>query len=242
MRTETPTPVKLSEYTPYPFRIETVSLHFNLEPGVTRVAAKMLVVRQNNADASAPMQLDGEGLNLKAISIDDRAIETSEYQLSENLLTLSDLPDEFTLETVVEIDPQSNTALSGLYISGGRFCTQCESIGFRRITFWPDRPDVMSRFNVTLEADRETYPILLSNGSPGEIGDLPKGRHFAVWDDPHPKPSYLFALCAGDYDIHTDSFTTRSGREVALGVHVDKGEAGRAIWAMESLKQSMRLG
>ncbi|MEE9380903.1 MAG: aminopeptidase N, partial [Hyphomonadaceae bacterium] len=240
MRTETPTPVKLSEYTPYPFRIETVSLHFNLEPGVTRVAAKMLVVRQNNADASAPMQLDGEGLNLKAISIDDRAIETSEYQLSENLLTLSDLPDEFTLETVVEIDPQSNTALSGLYISGGRFCTQCESIGFRRITFWPDRPDVMSRFNVTLEADRETYPILLSNGSPGEIGDLPKGRHFAVWDDPHPKPSYLFALCAGDYDIHTDSFTTRSGREVALGVHVDKGEAGRAIWAMESLKQSMR--
>ncbi|MGB2074971.1 MAG: DUF3458 domain-containing protein, partial [Henriciella sp.] len=133
-----------------------------------------------------------------------------------------------------------NTVLSGLYISADRFCSQCESTGFRRITYWPDRPDVMSRFTVRIEADKAKYPILLSNGTPGPAGDLEAGRHFAIWDDPHPKPSYLFALCAGDYDVLHDDFTTMHGDPVKLAVHVDKGDADRAAWAMESLKASMR--
>jgi aminopeptidase N len=149
------------------------------------------------------------------------------------------VPDAFTLVTEVEIAPSQNTALSGLYMSGGRFCTQCESTGFRRITFYPDRPDVMSAFHVWMAADKSAYPILLSNGTPGETGDLDDGRHFAVWDDPHKKPSYLFALCAGDYDVYRDSFTTMNGDEIALAIHVDKGDAERAAWAMDSLKRSM---
>nr|WP_300998388.1 aminopeptidase N [Hyphomonas sp.] len=144
------------------------------------------------------------------------------------------------METVVEISPEKNTALSGLYMSGGRFCSQCEAIGFRRITFYPDRPDVMSSFRVRIEAEKEKYPYLLSNGTPGETGDLDGGRHFAEWDDPHKKPAYLFALCAGDYDVLRDAFTTASGKPVDLGIYVDKGEAPRAAWAMDSLKRSMR--
>ena len=239
MRTETPQQVELSEYRPYPFQIETVELLFELEPGATRVRAKMQVERVSDATANS-MQLDGKGLALKSLMVDGKALEAGDYTLTDDSLTLKDVPEKFLLETVVEIDPSSNTALSGLYISGGRFCTQCEATGFRHITFWPDRPDVMSRFHVHIEADRQRYPILLSNGSPSASGDLVDGRHFADWDDPHPKPSYLFALCAGDYDVLTDQFTTCSGREVALGIHVDKGEASRAAWAMESLKNSMR--
>jgi len=142
--------------------------------------------------------------------------------------------------TEVEIVPSANTALSGLYMSGGRFCSQCEAVGFRRITFYPDRPDVMSAFHVWMAADKAKYPILLSNGTPGETGDLGDGRHFAVWDDPHKKPSYLFALCAGDYDVWRDHFTTMNGDDIALAIHVDKGDAERAAWAMDSLKRSMK--
>ena len=240
MRTETPQPVRLAEYEPYPFHIDTIALWFNLDPVETRVEARMQVRRVSGSARNAPMQLDGDQLSLKALYIDGQVLARDAFELDDNTLTLTDLPDAFTLETIVTIAPETNTALFGLYISDGRFCTQCESLGFRRITLWPDRPDVMSRFHVYIEADRETCPILLSNGSPGETGLLAEGRHFATWDDPHPKPSYLFALCAGDYDVLTDSYTTRSGREVTLGIHVDRGEAGRAKWAMESLKQSMR--
>ena len=236
MRTDTPVSVKLDDYRPYPFAIDTVGLQFILEPEATRVLARMQVRRTR----PGAFVLDGVGLALNAISIDGHALPETAYERDEETLTIKAVPDTFVLETDVTIDPSKNTALSGLYISAGRFCSQCEATGFRRITYWPDRPDVMSRFHVRIDADREKYPVLLSNGTPGESGTLPGGRHFAEWDDPHPKPSYLFALCAGDYDVWRDSFTTMNGDRVELGVYVDKGQADRAEWAMESLKASMR--
>lgn len=236
MRTETPVQIKLADYTPYPFAIDQVDMVFDLEPSATKVRTRMEVRRLAPGD----LVLDGVELTLNSISLDGTVLGADAYSLDTESLTVRDVPDAFTLETEVTIDPSANTALSGLYISGGRFCSQCESIGFRRITFWPDRPDVMSRFRVRIEADKAAYPILLSNGTLGETGELAAGRHFAEWDDPHPKPSYLFALCAGDYDIYRDRYTTMSGAEVDLAVHVDKGDGDRAAWAMESLKASMK--
>ncbi|MCR9077658.1 MAG: aminopeptidase N [Hyphomonadaceae bacterium] len=236
MRTETPVQIKLSDYAPYPFAIDQVEMVFDLALAATKVHTKMAVRRLSEG----PLQLDGVQLKLDEIRLNGAKLRDDSYELGEETLTLSDVPDTFTLETIVTIDPSANTALSGLYISGDRFCTQCESVGFRRITFWPDRPDVMSRFKVRLEADQDKYPVLLSNGTPGDSGALDNGRHFAEWDDPHLKPSYLFALCAGDYDIYRDTFTTMGGAEVDLAVHVDKGDGDRAAWAMESLKASMK--
>ena len=236
MRTDTPVQIKLADYTPYPFAIEHVHMDFALDPKATRVKTRLKVKRL----AAGDMVLDGIALALNSLHIDGKAMPSDQFEVTDETLTLKDVPDTFTLDIDVTIDPSANTVLSGLYISGGRFCTQCESIGFRRITYWPDRPDVMSRFTVRMDADKATYPILLSNGTPGEAGDMDGGRHFAVWDDPHLKPSYLFALCAGDYDVHRDSFITMSGAHVDLAVHVDKGDATRAVWAMESLKASMK--
>ena len=237
MRTDIPQPVKLEEYTPYPYALEQIWLDFNLEPEATRVHSKIDVRRIGKAPA--PMVLDGEKMHLLAVRIDGEPVPAGQYEKTDHTLTLLAPPAAFTLEIEVKISPAANTALSGLYMSGGRFCTQCEAVGFRRITYWPDRPDVMSRFTVRMEADKARFPILLSNGSPGDAGAAGTERHFAIWDDPHRKPSYLFALCAGDYDIYTDNFTTKSGRHVDLAIHVDKGEAARAAWAMDSLKRSM---
>jgi aminopeptidase N len=236
MRTETPVQIKLADYTPYPFAIDQVEMIFDLEPSATKVHTKMHVRRLEAGD----LVLDGVQLKLNKISLDGRQLSPDNYRVDEGRLTVNDVPDAFTLETLVTIDPSANTALSGLYISGGRFCSQCESVGFRRITYWPDRPDVMSRFSVRIEGDKEAYPILLSNGTLGETGDLQNGRHFAEWDDQHLKPSYLFALCAGDYDVYRDTYTTMDGAHVDLAVHVDKGDGDRAAWAMESLKASMK--
>jgi aminopeptidase N len=238
MRTEIPVAVQLADYAPYPFDVDQVDLSFHLEPEATRVTA-VLKIRRNGVRGNGPLILDGEALKLISIELDGRSLAPSDYTLTEHALTLNDVPDAFELKTVVEIAPAKNTALSGLYMSGGRFCSQCESIGFRRITFYPDRPDVMSRFFVTVVAEKAKYPILLSNGTPGEAGDHGGGYHFATWDDPHKKPSYLFALCAGDYDVYRDTFTTMSGKSIDLAIHVDKGDAPRAAWAMDSLKRSM---
>ncbi|MCA8901026.1 MAG: aminopeptidase N, partial [Hyphomonas sp.] len=238
MRTEAPVTVHLSDYAPYPFEVEQVKLRFDLDPDVTRVKADLTIRRTGAADA--PLVLDGESLTLLSIALDGKPLGASDYTVDEKQLTLASVPDAFVLTTEVEIAPAKNTALSGLYMSGGRFCTQCEAVGFRRITYYPDRPDVMSAFHVWMAADKKAYPILLSNGTPGEAGVLEGGRHFAVWDDPHKKPSYLFALCAGDYDVYSDSFTTMNGDEIALAIHVDKGDADRAAWAMDSLKRSMK--
>ena len=235
MRTDTPPPVKLSDYCPYPFQIDSVQMRLELDANETLVRTTMTVERTAKGD----MALNGEALDLKGIWLNGEALAEDAYIKTDETLTLSDLPDQFELETLVAIDPAGNKALSGLYVSGGRLCTQCEAHGFRRITYWPDRPDVMSRFHVRLEGDKALYPFLLSNGTPGASGDLDGGRHFAEWDDPHLKPSYLFAVCAGDYDVFRGSFTTKSGRAVDLAVHVDKGDEARAAYAMDSLKRSM---
>ena len=242
MRTETPVAVHLKDYVPYPFEITSVDLGFDLGRTVTRVRAVLGVTPQ----AAGPMRLDGDMLRLLSIALGQPGapatpLDPSEFTVDPRGLTLHAPPaGPFTLETEVEISPEANTALSGLYLSGGRLCTQCEAEGFRRITYYPDRPDVMSSFRVRMAGPKTEFPILLSNGTPGASGDLPGGRHFAEWVDPHKKPAYLFALCAGDYDVLRDTFTTMSGRVVDLGIHVDKGDGPRAAWAMDSLKRSMR--
>ncbi|MGA1341613.1 MAG: aminopeptidase N [Hyphomonas sp.] len=242
MRTETPVAVKLKDYVPYPFTLTDVQLDFALGTQKTVVKALLSITPH----AAGPMRLDGEALRLTSIALglageEVRPLDPSEFAVDPRGLTLHTPPGgPFLLATEVEISPEANTALSGLYLSGGRLCTQCEAEGFRRITYYPDRPDVMSSFRVRMVGLKREFPILLSNGTPGASGDLPAGRHYAEWVDPHKKPAYLFALCAGDYDVLRDTFTTMSGRTVDLGIHVDKGDAPRAAWAMDCLKRSMR--
>ncbi len=235
MRTEEPRPVRLADYRPFPFAVDTAELAFDLHPNATRVKAKLAVRRT----AEGPMVLDGVRLKLVSLAVDGRALDAGAYALTPETLTLADAPDAFTLETEVEIDPAANTALEGLYMSAGRFCTQCEAEGFRKITYWPDRPDVLSVFTVRVEADR-SYERLLSNGNLVESGDAGQGRRFAVWNDPFPKPCYLFALVAGELDVLEDRFTTASGRTVDLRIYVDPGMGARAAYAMDSLKRAMR--
>ena len=236
MRTETPQAIRLSDYRPPAFLVDEVFLTFDLQPNTTRVKAKLSVRR--NGDHAEPLRFNGERLKPVSVAVDGRALAEGERTIDAEWLTIPDVPDAFTLETEVEIDPENNKALEGLYMSGGRFCTQCEAEGFRKITFWPDRPDVLSRFTVRIEADK-AFGRLLSNGNLMESGDLPGGRHYAVWNDPFPKPSYLFALVAGELDVLEDSLVTMSGRTVELKIYVDPGMAPRAAYAMDALKRSM---
>ncbi|MDB5442636.1 MAG: pepN, partial [Phenylobacterium sp.] len=237
MRTETPEPIRLADYSPPAFLIDEVSLAFDLAPNTTRVKAR-LNVRRNGASGEA-LKLNGERLKLISVAIDGRTLVEAERSVDAEFLTIPNLPDAFVLETEVEIDPQNNKALEGLYMSGGRFCTQCEAEGFRKITYWPDRPDVLSRFTVRIEADK-AFAHLLSNGNLVEAGDLAGGRHYAVWNDPFPKPCYLFALVAGELDVLEDRLVTMSGRTVDLRIFVDTGMAPRAAYAMDALKRSMK--
>jgi aminopeptidase N len=236
MRTDTPQPIRLTDYRPFPFAIETTRLVFELSPSATRVRAE-LAMRRTGA-AGAPLVLNGERLKLLSVEIDGQALSANQYAVDAEHLTIHETPDQFLLTTEVEIDPLANKALTGLYMSGGRFCTQCEAEGFRTITYFPDRPDVLSRYSVRIEAD-DGLPHLLSNGNLVDQGSLDDARHFAEWVDPFPKPSYLFALVAGDLDVVTDSFVTMSGREVALKIFVDPGQASRATYALDSLKRAM---
>ena len=230
-------PIRLQDYRPPAFLIDEVELDFELDPRATRVRAR-LDVRRNGAHSEA-LRLNGERLKPISVAIDGRALTAAEHSIDDEWLTVPDVPDAFKLDTVVEIDPTANTELSGLYVSAGRFCTQCEAEGFRRITWFADRPDVLARYRVRIEAPR-SHRHLLSNGNPVERGDLPGARHFAVWRDPFPKPCYLFALVAGELDLHEDKFVTASGREVTLRIFVDLGMAPRAAYAMDSLKRAMR--
>ncbi|MBV7415153.1 aminopeptidase N [Aeromonas sp. sif2433] len=216
--------------------IDSIDLDFQLQEPLTRVTAISRLRR--NGEHKAPLVLDGEGLVLRSISVD--GIPFTQYEQGENSLTLFNLPAECVLTLVTDLDPAANTALEGLYKSGDAYCTQCEAEGFRRITYYLDRPDILARYSTRISADKAKYPFLLSNGNKVESGDLDGGRHFVQWQDPFPKPSYLFALVAGDFDVERSSYRTRSGREVALEIFVDKGNLDRAGFAMESLINSMR--
>ncbi len=237
-----PQPVRLADYRPPAFLIDTVDLVFELGDTDTRVKSRLRVRRNPDPlDQAAPLHLDGEELELISLALDGEPLGANRYQLPpEGGLTLADVPDTFTLDVETRITPGTNTALSGLYMSGGNFCTQCEPEGFRRITFFVDRPDVMARYTTTITADKERFPVLLSNGNPVDHGEVGEGRHRAKWVDPHPKPSYLFALVAGDLVPVRDHFMTRSGKDVALAIWVRRGDEDKCGHAMASLKKAMR--
>lgn len=218
------------------YTITDIDLTFALDAAVTRVTAVSQVKRLG--DAQAELRLDGEALTLIAIEVD--GAPWSAYRQEEGALVLSQLPEQFQLKIVNDIHPDKNTALEGLYQSGEALCTQCEAEGFRHITWYLDRPDVLARFTTTIVADEARYPYLLSNGNRIDGGKAEQGKHWVKWQDPFPKPCYLFALVAGDFDVLRDSFTTRSGRDVALEIFVDRGNLDRADWAMTSLKNSMK--
>ncbi len=228
--------IRREDYRPPTWQVPDVALRFDLDNACTTVHARLRVQRSGDG----PLVLNGEDLRLKSISVDGKQLGEGDYVLGAETLTIPLATDNATIETVVEISPASNTKLMGLYSSGGNLCTQCEAEGFRRITFFPDRPDVLSRYTVELRADKERFPVLLANGNPGEAGDLDGGRHFARWTDPHPKPCYLFALVAGDLVALQDRFTTMSGRVVDLGIWVREGDLDKCHHAMWALKQSMR--
>ena len=229
-----PATFRREDYRPPDWLVPEISLDFELDPERTIVRARLQVERNGYHDE--PLRLDGEGLKLIGVTVDGRS---AEHLQAGDLLTIQLSGDSATVETVVEISPATNTQLMGLYESGGILCTQCEAEGFRRITFFPDRPDVLSRYRVRMAADKERFPILLANGDPVGKGDLRDGRHWAEWHDPFPKPSYLFALVAGDLVANRDSFVTRSGRGVELGIWVRGEDVSRTDHAMAALKASM---
>src|SRR5215472_11457418 len=237
-----PQPVRLADYRPPAFLIDAVDLVFDLDGKDTRVKSR-LAIRRNPAasDTAAPLHLDGEDLTLVSLALNGEPLGDNRYQLpAGGGLIITDVPDAFTLDVETRIAPEDNTQLSGLYMSGGNFCTQCEPEGFRRITYFIDRPDVMARYTTTIVADKSRFPVLLSNGNPVEHGESGNGRHWAKWVDPHPKPSYLFALVAGDLIAVRDRFTTRSGKTVPLAIWVRRGDEDKCEHAMASLKAAMR--
>lgn len=218
------------------YTITEISLDFDLDPAKTKVTAISKVKRLN--PQSSTLELFGEDLTLISLEVDGKA--WTNYKEESGKLIIESLPDAFTLSIVNEISPEKNSALEGLYVSGEALCTQCEAEGFRHITYYQDRPDVLARYTTKITADKSRYPYLLSNGNRIAEGELEDGRHWVKWEDPFPKPSYLFALVAGDFDVLRDEFVTRTGRKVALELFVDKGNLDRAPWAMKSLQNAMK--
>ncbi|MGB2739466.1 MAG: aminopeptidase N [Cognaticolwellia sp.] len=231
------TPRYLADYSEASFSISTVDLTFHLDEYKTRVTNRMHMTRA--AADNAPLVLDGEHLTLISIRVDDKDLAKDTYQVDDTSLTINIDRNEFDLEIITEINPLENTALEGLFKSGDAYCTQCEAEGFRRISYYLDRPDVMATFTTKVIANKQQFPYLLSNGNKIATGDLPGGQHYVQWHDPFPKPSYLFALVAGDFDVLSDNYNTGSGRDVALEIFVDKGNINKAHHAMASLKHSM---
>jgi aminopeptidase N len=238
MRTDTPVSIQLEDYKQSPHVVSHVDLVVTLSPTRTLVNSILNVVPRN--PVVVPLSLDGEGLELVSLSIDGRVLSPAQFTYSDNQLTIAAPPaTSFTLSISQSCNPQANTALSGLYLSSGIFCTQMEAEGFRRFAFMQDRPDAMATYRVRINAPK-SLPVLLSNGNLIERGQTDTDMHFAVWEDPHPKPTYLFALVAGDLASVHDRFTTSEGRKIELGIYVEKGKEDRCGWAMESLKASMR--
>ncbi|HTV34840.1 MAG TPA: aminopeptidase N, partial [Xanthobacteraceae bacterium] len=241
MRTEEPRPVRLQDYRSPDWLIDTVELDVSLDPNATRVRAK-LRLRPNAAGAPAPLVLDGEDLKLVSLAIDGKKLPAENFVVTPERLTIAQPPNRpFELDIETTIDPVGNTQLMGLYRAGETYCTQCEAEGFRRITYFLDRPDVMAVYTTRIEADKDEAPVLLANGNliaQGEVAG--SNRHFAVWHDPFKKPCYLFALVGGRLARVADSFTTMSGRQVTLHIYVEPGKEDRCAYAMDSLKRAMR--
>ncbi len=233
--------VFLRDYAPPAFLVSLVELDFDIHEGYTTVGAKLSMSRNPaSPDPDAPLVLNGDGLELEAVWLDGRKLSAQEYSLKPRELVISKTPASFALETRVRIDPQQNTKLMGLYASKDGYFTQCEAEGFRRITFFPDRPDVMARYTTTIHADKQRFPVLLSNGNLVAHGEDGEARHWAKWEDPFPKPSYLFAMVAGKLDRRDDTFTTRSGRTVTLSIFVEPGRLDQSRFAMQALKRAMK--
>ncbi len=227
----------LKDYRPPDFEITRTRLRFDLDAGATRVES-VLTLRRKTDKGDAPLVLDGVELKLLELSLNGEELDADDYRLGAETLTIDTVPDEFELRSLVEIDPAANTRLEGLYQSNGNFCTQCEAEGFRYITYYLDRPDVMSVFSTEIHADADSCPVVLSNGNPVERG-VEGGRHWVRWEDPYPKPSYLFALVAGDLACIEDAFTTRSGREVTLQIYTEHHNRDKCGHAMRSLQKAM---
>ena len=242
MRTEEARPVRLEDYRPPDWLVETVELDVTLDPVATRVRATLTLRPNGNGAAPAPLVLDGDALDLRALKLDGAALPPEQFVATADRLTIAQPPHRpFRLEIETVVDPSANTQLMGLYRSGPIYCTQCEAEGFRRITYFPDRPDVMAVYTTRIEAEKADAPVLLANGNLIASGDVPgTSRHFAVWHDPFPKPSYLFALVGGKLACVEDRFRTMSGREVTLRIYVEAGKEARCAYAMDSLKRAMR--
>lgn len=236
----TPKTIYLNDYQVSDYLISDIHLTFDLHNTETKVATKLKIQRHPKAKGPAPLVLNGEELKLLSVKLDGKQLGESDYQLVGDTLTISDVPDQFSLEIENLVNPEANKALDGLYKSGTIFCTQNEPEGFRRITYYIDRPDVMAKFTTKIIADKKTYPVLLSNGNPIGQGDLDQGRHWVEWEDPFVKPCYLYALVAGDLAVVKDTFKTRSGRTIDLRIYVDKGNESKCDHAMRSLIKSMK--
>jgi len=240
MRTETEQTIFLKDYAPTPYRIVAVDLDFRILEEGTRVRAQLTVEPREGTAPGTPLVLDGDGLVLASIAVDGAPLVLSAYAADETGLTLVEPPPRrFVLETEVNLKPETNTRLMGLYRSSGTWCTQCEPEGFRRITYYLDRPDILAPFKVRITAPRAVAPVLLSNGNLVDRGEAGDGLHYVLWEDPFPKPAYLFALVAGDLGSITDSFTTMSGRRVDLAIYCTHGKQAECAYAMDSLKRSM---
>jgi len=242
MRTEEARPVRLKDYRPPDWLVETVELDVSLDSTATPVRAALTLRPNGSGAAPAPLVLDGDALNLRALKLDGAALPPEQFVATPDRLTIAQPPQRrFRLEIETVVDPSANTQLSGLYRSGAIYCTQCEAEGFRRITYFPDRPDVMAVYTTRIEAEKAEAPVLLANGNLVRSGDVPgTTRHFAVWHDPFPKPSYLFALVGGNLACVEDRFRTMSGREVTLRIYVEQGKERRCLYAMDALKRAMR--
>lgn len=240
MKDPRPQPIYRKDYRPPHYWIDTVELTVSLHEDYAEIRATLQIRRNEDAtDGPQPLVLHGERLQLRSIALDGEALPDSAWVSDEQTLTVHDVPDRFSLTTVVRTEPQHNTQLEGLYRSGKTFCTQCEAEGFRRITYFLDRPDVMARYTTTIEADKARYPVLLSNGNREQAGDLPQGRHFVRWRDPFPKPSYLFALVAADLRCHHGEYVTRSGRALRLEIWVEPHNIDACEHALRSLQRAM---
>ncbi len=237
----TPPVIRLSDYTPPAFLIPAVDLSFDIRDEATTVTAR-LTMKRNAAAATpdAPLILDGDELALESVRLDGQLLDDTQFSADASRLLIPQVPDSFILETICTLDPARNTKLMGLYASSNGCFTQCEAEGFRRITYFIDRPDVMARFTTTIRAQKNRYPVLLSNGNPVAQGGAKGGRHWVKWVDPFPKPSYLFAMVAAKLDLLEDTFKTASGRSVKLQIYVEPGKLDQAGFAMQSLKKSMR--